>query len=103
MTELFEALKAPKTARLEIKTTDIAKETIRKAANLSGLDMTSFIMSSAFERAEAVLENHRRIEVSEKTFARLQEVLNEDKTAKPTKALINLMRGTYEIHRDRRM
>jgi|CXWL01.2.fsa_nt_gi uncharacterized protein (DUF1778 family) len=103
MTELLEALKAPKTARLEIKTTDIAKDIIRKAAHLSGLDMTSFIMSSAFERAEAVLENHRRIEVSEKTFARLQEVLNEDRTEKPTKALINLMRGTYENHRDRNM
>ena len=101
MTELLELLKAPKTARLEIKTTDIAKETIRKAALLSGLDMTSFIMSSAFERAEAVLENHRRIEVSEKTFARLQEVLNEDKSAKPTKALINLMRGTHGNYRDR--
>ena len=87
MTELLELLKAPKTARLEIKTTDIAKETIRKAALLSGLDMTSF--------------NHRRIEVSEKTFARLQEVLNEDKSAKPTKALINLMRGTHGNFRDR--
>lgn len=103
MTDLLEALKAPKTARLEIKTTDIAKDIIRRAANLSGLDMTSFIMSSAFERAEAVLENHRRIEVSEKAFARLQEVLNEDKTAKPTKALLNLMRGTYESHRDRNL
>ena len=95
MTELLELLKAPKTVSLELKTTDIAKETIRKAALLSGLDMTSFIMSSALERAEAVLENHRRTEVSEKTFARLQEVLNEDKSAKPTKVLINLLRGTH--------
>lgn len=100
MSDLLEALKAPKTARLELKTTDLAKETIRKAASLSGLDMTSFIMSSAFERAEAVLENFRRIEVSEQTFSRLQKILNEDKTAKPTKALLNLMRGTYERHRD---
>lgn len=100
MTELLEALKAPKTARLELKTTDLAKETIRKAATLSGLDMTAFIMSSAFERAEAVINNYRKIEVSEKAFSRLQEILNEDKTEKPTKALLNLMRGKHEYHRD---
>ena len=93
MIEINEILKAPKNARLELKTTDAAKEFIRKAASISGLDMTSFIISSAFEKAEEVMEKHRRIEVSEQAYARALEILNED-TA-PTPGLLNLMRGKH--------
>jgi uncharacterized protein (DUF1778 family) len=100
MSILEETIKATKNARLEIKTTDFAKEYIKKAALISGLDMTSFIMASAFEKAEAVMENYRKIEVSERAFSRLQEILNEDETATPTNALLNLMRGNHENRRD---
>ncbi|WP_321863232.1 DUF1778 domain-containing protein [Pseudomonas paraveronii] len=100
MTTLDETLKPVKNARLEIKTTDFAKEYIKKAALISGLDMTSFIMASAFEKAETVMENYRKMEVSEKAFSRLQEILNKDKTTVPTPALLNLMRGKHENRRD---
>lgn len=100
MSILEETFKATKNARLEIKTTDFAKEYIKKAALISGLDMTSFIMASAFEKAEAVMENYRKIEVSERAFSRLQEILNKDKTAVPKPALLNLMRGLHENRRD---
>lgn len=96
MTTLDEKLKPSKTARLEIKTTDFAKEFIRRAATVSGLDMTAFIMASAFEKAETVMENHRRIELSEKAFSRLHEILNEEDTdATPTPELLKLMRGQH--------
>jgi len=102
MTTLIENLKATKSARLEIKTTDFAKEFIRKAATVSGLDMTAFIMASAFEKAEAVMANHRRIELSEKAFSRLHEILNEEETdVKPTPALLKLMRGHHEQRKRR--
>ncbi|WP_109754333.1 DUF1778 domain-containing protein [Pseudomonas sp. 43mfcvi1.1] len=103
MKTLDETLRTVKSARLEIKTTDFAKEFIKKAATISGLDMSSFIMASAFEKAEAVIENHRRIEVSEQAFSRLQQILLEDETAAPTSALLRLMRGQHENRRDANM
>jgi uncharacterized protein (DUF1778 family) len=63
-------------------------------------NMTSFIMASAFEKAEAVIESHRRIEVSEEAFNRVQQILLEDETAAPSEALLRLMRGNHENRRD---
>lgn len=104
MTTLEETLKkSTKNARLEIKTTDFAKELIKRAATLQGLDMTSFIIASAFEKAEAVIESHKRIVASERAFARIQKVLLEDETAAPSEALLRLMRGKHENRRDANM
>ena len=103
MTITDESLSTTKSARLEIKTTDFAKEFIKRAASISGLDMTAFIMTSAFEKAQAVMENYRKIEVSEQAFSRLQEILREDESAEPTEALTNLMRGKHEDRRDAKM
>lgn len=50
MSTLVETLNTSKTARLDLKTTEFAKDFIRKAATISGLDMTSFIMSSALKK-----------------------------------------------------
>lgn len=97
-------LNSAKTARLDLKTTEFAKEFIRKAATISGLDMTSFIMASAFKEAEVVMENYNRLELSEKAFSRLHEILNEsDEEAKPTPALVKLMRNKRERARDRQV
>ncbi|WP_285421879.1 DUF1778 domain-containing protein [Pseudomonas sp. efr-133-TYG-23] len=100
MKTLDETLKPAKNARLEIKTTEFAKERIKQAASISGLDMTAFIIASAFAKAEEVIENHRRIELSEKSFNRLQQILVEDETAEPSNALLRLMRGQHENRRD---
>jgi len=93
MSKLSESLNASKTARLELKTTDLAKEFIRKAALLSGQDMTSFIIAAAFEKAETVMERHQRIELSAEGFSRLHQILADSESAQPTKALRDLMRG----------
>lgn len=85
-----ETLKGAKTARLDLKTTEFAKEFIRKAAAISGLDMTSFILASAFEKAEAVMETYQRIELSEKAFARAH-ALSQQSTEHP-KAHENLVK-----------
>ncbi|HDS1733896.1 DUF1778 domain-containing protein [Pseudomonas sp. BP8] len=97
-----ENLNAAKTARLDLKTTEFAKEFIRKAATISGLDMTSFIMASAFKEAEAVMENYNRLKLSEKAFSRLHEILREgDEEATPPPALVKLMRSKNTRARDR--
>ena len=104
MSTLVETLNTSKTARLDLKTTEFAKDFIRKAATISGLDMTSFIMSSAFEKAEAVMENYNRLELSEKAFSRLHEILLEsDENATPTPTLVKLMRNKNERARDRKL
>ncbi|WP_416422710.1 DUF1778 domain-containing protein [Pseudomonas sp. App30] len=92
-----ETLKGAKTARLDLKTTEFAKEFIRKAAAISGLDMTSFILASAFEKAEAVMETYQRIELSEKAFARAHELNQQSAEApKPHENLVKLFRSRNE-------
>lgn len=90
--------RTPKTARLELKTTEFAKDLIRRAAALSGQDMTSFIIACAVDKAEQVIERHRRIELSDHAFNRLHVILAADETAQPTQALIDLM-GDHNAHR----
>jgi uncharacterized protein (DUF1778 family) len=104
MPTLADNLNTAKTARLDLKTTEFAKEFIRRAAAISGLDMTSFIMASAFKEAEAVMENYNRLELSEKAFSRLHEVLRDsDKETSPPPALVKLMRSKNERARDRKL
>lgn len=104
MSTLVENLNTAKTARLDLKTTEFAKDFIRRAANISGLDMTSFIMASAFKEAEAVLENYNRLELSDRAFSRLHEILREsDEESEPPLALVKLMRNKNERARDRKL
>jgi uncharacterized protein (DUF1778 family) len=104
MPTIAESLNAAKTARLDLKTTEFAKEFIRKAATISGLDMTSFIMASAFKEAEAVMENYNRLELSEKAFSRLHEILGDNgEEATPPPALVKLMRNKNGRARDRQL
>lgn len=88
-----ETFNGAKTARLDLKTTEFAKEFIRKAAAISGLDMTSFILASAFEKAEAVMESYQRIELTEKAFARAHEIVREsEERREPNENLVKLLR-----------
>ncbi len=80
-----------KTARVELKTSDSAKDTLKQAAAVIGLDLSSFILSAAVEQAERVLDRQRRRELSDAEWDRLNEVLSSK--AEPTSALVELMRG----------
>ena len=97
MSLVTETLQGAKTARLDLKTTEFAKDFIRKAATVSGLDMTSFILAAAFEKAEAVMETYQRIEISEKAFARAHE-LSQGSAEQPKthKNLVKLFRNRNE-------
>src|SRR5665811_798903 len=47
-----------KPARMELKTTYDAKELLNRAAALDGMDLTSFVLGPAIERARKVLSDH---------------------------------------------
>lgn len=65
-----------KTARMELKTTDDLKQMLSKAASLSGLDVSAFVLSSAEERARAVIEHHDSLSLSVKEQERFLAVLS---------------------------
>lgn len=78
-----------KPARMELKTTRDAKELLGQAAILDGMDLTSFVLGPAIERARKVLAEHAIISLSKNGQLALVGVLNNP--PKPTKAMKDLM------------
>jgi uncharacterized protein (DUF1778 family) len=79
-----------KNARLELKTSTDLKEMLREAAAAAGLDLSAFILNAAIERAEHVLDNQRRRQISDASWQQVNQLLSEP--AAPTLALQALMR-----------
>ena len=76
----------PKSARLELRTQPQIKETIKRAAMLAGVDISTFIIRTVYEEAKATISSH------ELTFLetnRDREIFFNalDKPSKPTKHL----------------
>lgn len=78
-----------KPARMELKTTYDAKELLNQAAALDGMDLTSFVLGPAIERARKVLSDHAIIALTKKGQATLAGLLA--KPPKPTEAMKQLM------------
>ena len=76
-------------ARMEFKTTAEMKDLLTHAAALDGLDLTSFVLGPAIEKARKVVQEHNSITLSKQGQVALVELLN--KQAKPTKAMKELM------------
>lgn len=74
---------------MELKTTHDAKELLNRAAALDGMDLTSFVLGSAIERARQVLSDHAIIALSKSGQATLAGLLA--KPPKPTEAMKQLM------------
>lgn len=83
-----------KNARVELKTSSDLKDVLREAAAAAGLDLSAFILNAALERAESVLDNQRRRQLSEKSWQQVNQLLSEP--ASPTLALQALMRRRKE-------
>ena len=79
--------KTLKNARVEIKTSPDAKNKLREAV---GVDLSAFILSAAMERAESVLDNQRRRELSNQSWELMNQLIAEP--AQPTLALKALMK-----------
>jgi uncharacterized protein (DUF1778 family) len=52
-------------SRLDIRTTNQAKQAIEHAANIVGVTMSSFVLESAIERATQVIESNQRIRLNQ--------------------------------------
>lgn len=76
-------------ARMELKTTADMKEMLSQAAALDGLDLTSFVLGPAIEKARKVLSEHASISLARQGQATLVQLLQE--SPQPTQALLNLM------------
>ena len=83
-------VKGIKNARVELKTSSDLKDVLREAAAAAGLDLSAFILNAALERAESVLDNQRRRQLSEQSWQQMNQLLSEP--AAPTLALTALMR-----------
>ncbi len=82
---------ALKTARMELKTTHDAKELLNQAAILDGMDLTSFVLSSAIEKARRVLAEHTSISLTKEGQAALARLLmNPPEPSETMKTLMNL-------------
>lgn len=85
-----------KDARLEVKTTQSAKDFLTQAAALAGLNLSSFVIFSAMEHARKLLVDHSTIELSLEGQRNLATVLQAKH--EPTEAMKELQRtSTLEV------
>jgi uncharacterized protein (DUF1778 family) len=61
--------------RLNMRVSERQERVLRAAAELSGETLTGFVLASATERAEEILERAQRIDVSAEEFKRFVDAL----------------------------
>jgi uncharacterized protein (DUF1778 family) len=69
---------APKTARLEVRSTPTQKSIIEKAASLLGESVTSFVLATALKDAIRVIHDYQITELSLTDWARFEAILEVD-------------------------
>lgn len=85
----MEAVLNLRQSRMEFKTTADMKELLTRAAALDGLDLTSFVLGPAVEKARKVLSEHASISLSQKGQSALVQLLSQPQA--PTQAMKDLM------------
>ncbi|CAA6799387.1 MAG: Unknown protein [uncultured Sulfurovum sp.] len=78
-----------KDARIEFKTSKDIKTLLQEAANSLGMDLSSFLVSTAIQRAKEVIKEDNILTLSKEEWKNFQSILDTPK--KPTKALNDLM------------
>ena len=81
--------------RIDARLPQRQKKLIEQAADLAGLSVASFVVSSAIQQAQAVIAQHTRTTLSLENARRLADILEKDE---PTPAL----RAAAGRHRARR-
>ncbi len=76
-------------ARMEFKTTVDMKDLLGQAAALDGMDLTSFVLSSAIDKARKVLNEHASIGLAKQGQLALAQLLQSHQ--EPTQAMTDLM------------
>ena len=86
-----------KRARITLRTTNEAKEMLTLAAAISGMDLTSFVLGAAMDKARDVLSSHANIALSPAGQATLFSMLRNPQP--PNNAMLELMDMT-ELSRE---
>jgi len=79
-----------KDARIEVKTSKDIKVLLQTASNSLGMDLSSFLISIATQRAKEVLKEDKLLALSNKDWKEFNDLLKEPK--QPTDALKELMK-----------
>jgi uncharacterized protein (DUF1778 family) len=83
------AVTATKTCRLNLRATKDERKLIMRAAAAQGQKMASFVIESAYEKAEQVLADQRNFELSPSKWNAFVEAL--DRPVKEHARLVRLM------------
>lgn len=87
---------APNSALLKLSTTPEIMEILTRAAALEGLDLPTFLLGSAMERARAILRDHVTIALAVEAQTQLTELLHAQ--PEPTEAMRELRRLPRLMH-----
>ena len=80
-----------KDARIEFKTSKELKSLLQGAANALGMDLSSFLISTATQRAKDVMLEEKVLTLSKQEWENFEKELNNPKPAsKELKALMNM-------------
>ncbi|MCV5779253.1 DUF1778 domain-containing protein, partial [Escherichia coli] len=69
-------MSALKKQRIDLRLTDDDKSIIEEAAAMSNQSITQFMVSSASERAVKVIEQHRRLLLSEESWNLVMDAIS---------------------------
>jgi len=78
-----------KDARIEFKTSMEIKTLLQEVANLLGMDLSNFLISTAVQRAKEIQKEEKILMLSKQEWNNFEEILS--KPQKPTQALRDLM------------
>jgi len=78
-----------KDARVEFKTTSDIKELLQRAANSLGMDLSSFLVSVATQKAKEIVKEDSLLTLNSSEWDKFHEYLNRKK--EPSKELQELM------------
>lgn len=86
---------ALKKQRIDLRLTDEDKKMIEEAAAMTNQTVTQFLVNSASERAAEVIEQHRRLILSEESWNRVMDAIENppapnDKLKRAVKRLQNM-------------
>ena len=80
-----------KDARIEFKTSKDIKALLQGAANALGMDLSSFLVSTATQRAKDVMLEEKMLTLSKQEWKNFEKVLSNPKPAsKELKELMNM-------------
>jgi uncharacterized protein (DUF1778 family) len=72
-----------KSARINLRLSPEARETVRAAASVQQQDLTSFVLGAAMERARAVLAEDRILRLTPHEVNQLERALDSDPEVVP--------------------